>query len=549
MDEELVYQAARRVLEAGLAEDGSAFTPGRPVWTAEAAEALYAAFVQQPDAGRGSFVDKLAGQLAGAPPAAIQLMAELIYLHLVLPRDIGGTAKRAVIGGALRLLPEPVTVPGDLDVVLDTGLVRAGTAYMTQRDRQIAYLVRFVHHWKRLPAVRRDAALRDPWAFREIADAVPIGSAFSQRNILLNLAFPETFPAIVSRRDKARIVVAFAGVLPQVTGDQERDLAEIRRVLEDRDGTAVRFYAPPYVGQWRDTDEEDERPAQGWLVRGAKVHGHNLIGQWLQEGFCSIAFPELPELEPGLARTELDQELQHAVPDMTPNQRGARVGVLDRFLNRMREGDIVVTVDWNGFYVGTITGPVTWVDSPGRVSNRRRSVEWANPDLPIPRDELSETARNKLAGQLTVIDLGTATEEFLALVPDDGRPAPAPIPAPVDVELREPTRALADRLHIDLDWLEETVDLLRDKKQIILYGPPGTGKTYLAYELARFLTGEDDNAYRLVQFHPSYSYEDFFEGFRPVRGDQPGAIAFSLEPARSSSSSSKPGRNRPSRSC
>ncbi|WP_432984101.1 McrB family protein [Dactylosporangium sp. CA-233914] len=530
MDELLVYTAADDVLKAGLANDGSAFTPGRAVWTAAAADALVAAFVEQRDAGQGSFVGKLRGQLAGVAPEAIQLMAELIYLHLLLPRDIGGTAKRSVIGGALELLPQRVTVPANLDIVLDSGLVRAGTAYMTQRDRQIAYLVRFVRDWKRLPAERRAAALRDPWAFREVVDAVALGGAYSQRNILLNLAFPETFPAVVSRRHKARIVAAFAGELPRVTGDEERDLAEIRRVLQERDGAPVHFYAPPYVEQWRDTAGVEDTPQQGWLVRGAKVHGHNLIGQWLREGFCSIAFPELPELRPGLSKTDLDEQLRLATPELTVAQRGSRVGVLDRFLNRMREGDVVVAVDWKGFYVGTVTGPVTWTETPGGVSSRRRSVEWANPGAPIPRDELSATARGKLAGQLTVTDLGTATEEFLALVPGAAVPGEAEPTTAGEVELREPNPALAERLHIDLDWLAETVDLLRDKKQIILYGPPGTGKTYLAYELARFLTGEADNAYRLVQFHPSYSYEDFFEGFRPTRGDQSGGIAFSLEP-------------------
>lgn len=73
------------------------------------------------------------------------------------------------------------------------------------------------------------------------------------------------------------------------------------------------------------------------------------------------------------------------------------------------------------------------------------------------------------------------------------------------------------------------MDLLREKKQIILYGPPGTGKTYLAQELAQFLAEPTRGEHRLVQFHPSYSYEDFFEGFRPQRGAAPGTVAFELE--------------------
>jgi 5-methylcytosine-specific restriction protein B len=68
------------------------------------------------------------------------------------------------------------------------------------------------------------------------------------------------------------------------------------------------------------------------------------------------------------------------------------------------------------------------------------------------------------------------------------------------------------------------------KKQIVFYGPPGTGKTFLAQELALYLTEQTGGDYRLIQFHPSYAYEDFFEGFRPREGVSAGTIAFTLEP-------------------
>ena len=86
----------------------------------------------------------------------------------------------------------------------------------------------------------------------------------------------------------------------------------------------------------------------------------------------------------------------------------------------------------------------------------------------------------------------------------------------------------ATDLHVSVDFLREVVELLREKRQIILYGPPGTGKTYLARRLARALVNDDETRYRLVQFHPSYSYEDFFEGYRPdVDGD--GQLTYQLQ--------------------
>jgi 5-methylcytosine-specific restriction protein B len=72
------------------------------------------------------------------------------------------------------------------------------------------------------------------------------------------------------------------------------------------------------------------------------------------------------------------------------------------------------------------------------------------------------------------------------------------------------------------------IEDLEEKRQLIFYGPPGTSKTYVARALADHLTPQPSNA-MLVQFHPSYTYEDFFEGFRPRPGSE-GTVSFELVP-------------------
>jgi len=81
-------------------------------------------------------------------------------------------------------------------------------------------------------------------------------------------------------------------------------------------------------------------------------------------------------------------------------------------------------------------------------------------------------------------------------------------------------------LIISKRMLDETISLLNFKKQIILQGPPGTGKTYTAKNIAeQIIFGEiskdkkiqkakleKSEQFRIIQFHPAFSYEDFVRG-------------------------------------
>lgn len=74
--------------------------------------------------------------------------------------------------------------------------------------------------------------------------------------------------------------------------------------------------------------------------------------------------------------------------------------------------------------------------------------------------------------------------------------------------------------------LDTVVGLLENYGGVIFVGPPGTSKTHFAQGIARRLTRGDPKLLRLVQFHPSYQYEDFVEGYVP----DPESGSFTLRP-------------------
>lgn len=121
--------------------------------------------------------------------------------------------------------------------------------------------------------------------------------------------------------------------------------------------------------------------------------------------------------------------------------------------------------------------------------------------------------------------------------PDPGV-TPDPLPGPVHLpspDVPDPRGfvpselnldALADETHLESAWFGKVAKALHRRGQVILYGPPGTGKTYVARALADRL-GKPGSVIKRIQFHPSYTYEDFFAGYRPVT-DAAGQLSFSL---------------------
>ena len=90
----------------------------------------------------------------------------------------------------------------------------------------------------------------------------------------------------------------------------------------------------------------------------------------------------------------------------------------------------------------------------------------------------------------------------------------------------------AQKTYMDQEKIARWVRAIERKGQGVLYGPPGTGKTYLARFIAKHLIGGGYGMMDIIQFHPSYAYEDFMQGIRPKTVGEDKSLIYELEKGR-----------------
>jgi len=517
------YAFAHRWRNESLPTGTSLIQPDVVVWTSANAAELERRIALAPDLSEDTFVGKLAGQLDGANQNTHLLLADLLIVHLLATNNIGLEKKLELIDAVGAMAPEPFTVPDSMHAALRRGPINAGVGFLTNRFWIVSFMIRFAGHWSALDDGERTRLLNDPWAMKALVVDVPGERAQSQRNALLMLLFPDTFEHITSNAHKRRIVEAHAEVAGD-DADLDRRLLAARRALEPRFGEGFNWYHSAVRLTW-DRVDPVVLPSQdkAWLVR-MKRDGAREVIDAIARGDCRIFWSI--DAPPGSSLPEIKQALIDDDPDLSTNLLGNHAGQIHRFITKMEQGDHVLVPDGSELYIGRI-------ESDARYDGAEwvRDVTWANGSDPVDRESVSPALYSRLRTLLTVTDISDHAGELVRLAqvakaPEDSIAEIAP-PA-YSVSLRRIDTDTAHRLLLDRDWLQGIVELLANKRQLIFYGPPGTGKTFLAEQLAEYLVNDPSN-YRIVQFHPSYSYEDFVEGFRP-NVDAAGAMTYELKP-------------------
>ncbi len=573
---ERVYEAASRWVDAALRNDDSLFTPGEPIWSLTNLEDFYNRFVLMPDESSDSFEVRFKRLLSGAPSETIQLAAEILYVHLLLPvpQAVGGRRKRELVSGR-DWADSPIAIPEDLDRVLNSGLVHPGRAFGSNRHRQISLIGQFLRKWKQLSDREQDEALLDPYAFKSALYELNAAGSQNQREALLHLVFPNDFEPIVTESDKRALVRAFDDLVDSQTNDLDGQIAGIRsRLTRDYGYTqgfdfydkwveplwkagpdrwdqfvhwAKRIYGLPQFDEWeRDyklkiaerlgrgrTIEDWQTKEWGESLESIFKHKYPLVSFFTYDKFLKWFRQEPRQAQAALAAIWMSdvsandrvRGFSERLPQDVVNGMGTRSNLASFLMMGVDAIDYPiyqVTALKEGFdltghgyppneadeaetYVHALSFFDRILEEASKRGLKLRDrldaqsllwlmVKWRAEDLPL--SEAEQEAFRRYRGVVDVVD----DEEI-----DDE----------VDCGAETSFEELAADLLIGTYHLEEIERLLKDKRQVIFYGPPGTGKTFLAREFAKTVAGHE-GAVQLVQFHPSYAYEDFVEGYRPA---------------------------------
>ncbi len=265
-----------------------------------------------------------------------------------------------------------------------------------------------------------------------------------------------------------------------------------------------------------DDDEEDDNKAgvsdaptearvqagtQMWVIGAGE--GACYWKDWESSGYIALGW-EIGDVREMTSKEEIREALVEEVGSGGMND----VLAMYQFGHEMKVGDQVFVKQGRSRLLGwgVVTSDYRF---EGEHYPHRRSVQWMSREVRVlPADLMMGTKT------LTCIRLWWKLHPVIRQF-YDLEVAPALV-SPV-VACKRYTREDALR---DLFMPEAQVDLvlaqLRRRKNVVLQGPPGVGKTFIAKRLACLLMGEVDNSrMKMVQFHQSYSYEDFIQGFRP----------------------------------
>jgi 5-methylcytosine-specific restriction protein B len=251
--------------------------------------------------------------------------------------------------------------------------------------------------------------------------------------------------------------------------------------------------------------DEDVHTVRYWLY--APGEGSCMWDEFYTSGIMAIGWGEIGDLSTFDSKDAMKIKMREVIDESLSYKNAAHATW--QFANEMKIGDIVFVKKGMHQIIGrgVVMSDYEYDDTRDDEYKNIRQVDWThNGKWPHPGQAVMKT--------LTDITSYTDYVEKLNSLFEDETEEDAE-----DVEKTYPPYTKEDFLSevfMPEEEYEKLSGILRIKKNIIIQGAPGVGKTFAAKRIAFSMMGvKDVERVMMVQFHQSYSYEDFIMGFRP----------------------------------
>ena len=242
-----------------------------------------------------------------------------------------------------------------------------------------------------------------------------------------------------------------------------------------------------------------------WLY--APGEGAHMWEEFYERGVMGLGWGALGDLSVCNSKQDVKKRMLETYPEY--GRQTNDIHAAWQFVSEMKLGDVIFAKKGRSEIIGrgVVTGEYVY-DEEWTQFPHIRKVDWTH----VGNWNIDRTLALKTLTDITYDQELVKRIETSFLDSDDA------------VDIEEATRVFPEysaedfltSVYMDRERYDAIVGLLRAKKNIILQGAPGVGKTYAAKRLAYSMMGvKDVSCVKLVQFHQSYSYEDFIEGYRP----------------------------------
>lgn len=245
-----------------------------------------------------------------------------------------------------------------------------------------------------------------------------------------------------------------------------------------------------------------------WLYSPGE--GAKMWDSFYDSGVMGLGWCELGDISSFGSKEAVRNRLQEIYGDSTSQKNSAHA--LWQFAREMKPGDVIFAKRGMGEIVGRgiVTSDYQYDADSDDGYPHLRTVEWTH---------RGSWHRDRKFAQKTLTDVTDYPDlvaEIESLFDGEG------LDEVPNVQARNhplyDKEMFLNQVFMTEQSYDALVNVLRMKKNVILQGAPGVGKTFAAKRLAYSMMGvKDSSRVMMVQFHQSYSYEDFVEGFRPTQ--------------------------------